>query len=184
MSWSIEVILRFHEESPRAAINRSMAGGVEMRPTPEGPELRSFFEVDRRASDVVSAKERAWMIAARDALQRFDASLSVTAQDREEGRRRPWSLTLESDDAPLWISIDTDGASMAPVRRRGNADADADWRYWWRCARTFARMGCVVWDPTTTRSSRPRSAMPTDGRDTTGVNTAAALRSGFLSSRG
>jgi hypothetical protein len=125
-----------------------MAGGIEILQTERGPVMRSLPSTDRRPFSVVSAQERRWMLDALHTLQRLDTSFAITEEKRKPAKRWPYDLTVESEAAPLWASIDRQAATLRPVRGyRYTENRDAEWHFWWRCARAFASMGCVVWEP-------------------------------------
>jgi hypothetical protein len=148
MGWCVEAVLRLPGESPREAIARVMAGGIEILMTEDGPMMRSLAPIDRRPIDVVSGRERRWMLDAVQTLRRVDTSFVMTAQERNPARRWPYELTVESETAPLWVSVDRQAATLWPVRGyRYTENRDAEWRFWWRCARAFASMSCLVWEP-------------------------------------
>jgi hypothetical protein len=148
VGWCVEAVRRLPGESSRAAINRVMAGGTEILWTEGDPVFRSLPPADSRPFDVVSGRERHWMLDALRSLRRHDESFAVTAEERGSARRWPYELIIESQTAPLWVSIDRQAATLRPVRGYEYTEhRDAEWRYWWRCARTFAALDCVVWEP-------------------------------------
>lgn len=153
MGWGgVDLIRRFPGETPEQAVERVYEGGLEiivdegqpmMRVIP-GPEGDSRGFVEDRKWMQVSVQERKWMLRAMDSLNQVTRDWEIVEQDKEPGRRWPWSIVLAQTSGSVIAFVGKDHINLK--LSSGFATYD-DWLIWWRIVCRFVREGCVVYEP-------------------------------------
>jgi hypothetical protein len=147
VSWGgVDAIPLLPGESRRQAVDRVYAGGTVIEVDRDQMTIGTIPGPERDTTRV-SRSQHAWMVQAATVLEELRPGWTVVHEHREPGRRWPSSQQLENSEGSMWAQVWTDCITFRWVRE--SYVDDAEWRFWWRTIRRFARLPAAIFHPDT-----------------------------------